>query len=37
MNSKERWVIHNFIKEVAGVTSESDADGDDKYVKVMSD
>ncbi len=34
MNSKERWVIHNVIREIAGVTSRSDGEGRTKRVKV---
>ncbi len=35
MNSKERWVVHNAIKDVAGVTSESVGEGRNKRVKIM--
>ena len=35
MNSKERWVVHNAIKDVAGVTSESVGEGRNKHVKIM--
>ncbi len=35
MNSKERWVVHNFLKDFEGVTSASEGEGANKRVKVL--
>lgn len=35
MTSRERFIVHNAIREVEGVTSESIGDPEDKRVKVM--
>lgn len=35
MSSKERWVVHNHIKDIDGVTSESEGDGADKRIRVF--
>ncbi len=37
MNSKERWVVHNYLKDVAGVTSISEGEGSEKRIKVIPD
>lgn len=37
MNSKERWVVHNYIKGVGGLTSLSVGEGDDRRVKVVAE
>jgi spoIIIJ-associated protein len=35
LNSRERWLVHNALREVAGVKSESTGDGAEKRVKIM--
>jgi predicted RNA-binding protein Jag len=35
MTSKERWVVHNFLKEVEGVASVSEGEGASKRVKIV--
>lgn len=35
MSAKERWVVHNFLKTVEGVTSASEGEGASKRVKVL--
>ena len=35
MTAKERWVVHNFLKEVEGVTSASEGEGASKRVKIL--
>jgi hypothetical protein len=35
MTAKERWVVHNFLKELDGVTSESEGEGASKRVKIL--
>src|SRR5688572_1943217 len=35
MNSKERWVVHNYLKNVEGVTSVSEGEGAEKRLKVI--
>jgi hypothetical protein len=37
MTAKERWVVHNFLKTVDGVTSASEGEGASKRVKVLPD
>jgi hypothetical protein len=37
MTAKERWVVHNFLKTVDGVTSESEGEGASKRVKILPD
>jgi predicted RNA-binding protein Jag len=37
MTSRERWVVHNTVKDIAGVTSESVGEGDAKRVKLIPD
>jgi hypothetical protein len=37
MTAKERWVVHNFLKTVEGVTSASEGEGASKRVKVLPD
>ena len=37
MTAKERWVVHNFLKEVDGVTSASEGEGASKRVKILPD
>jgi predicted RNA-binding protein Jag len=37
MNSKERWVVHNYLKDVPGVTSVSEGEGAEKRIKVIPD
>jgi predicted RNA-binding protein Jag len=37
MNSKERWVVHNYLKSVDGVTSASEGEGAAKRVKILPD
>ncbi len=34
MNSKERWVVHNYLKDVEGVTSQSEGEGQEKVIRV---
>lgn len=34
MNSKERWVVHNYLKDVEGVSSESEGEGQEKRIRV---
>lgn len=35
MGSKERWVIHNYVKDVEGLTSVSEGEGREKRVRVV--
>ena len=35
MNSKERWVVHNYLRTEEGVTSSSEGDGPAKRVKIL--
>lgn len=35
MNSRERWIVHNALREVEGVRSQSVGDGRFKRVKIM--
>jgi hypothetical protein len=35
MNSRERWVVHNALKDEAGVRSESEGEGRDRRVKLV--
>jgi predicted RNA-binding protein Jag len=35
MNSKERWVVHNFIKNIDGVSSESEGEGAERKIRVF--
>jgi predicted RNA-binding protein Jag len=35
LNSRERWVVHNALKDVSGVSSESVGDGRLKRVKIV--
>ena len=35
MNSKERWVVHNYLKDVEGVTSVSEGEGAEKRLKII--
>jgi predicted RNA-binding protein Jag len=37
MSSRDRWVVHNAIKDVSGVRSESVGDGRLKRVKILPD
>jgi hypothetical protein len=37
MTAKERWVVHNFLKSVEGVTSASEGEGASKRVKILPD
>ena len=37
MSSRERWIVHNTIKDIDGVTSESIGDPDDKRVKLIAE
>jgi hypothetical protein len=37
MSAKERWVVHNFLKTIAGVTSASEGEGASKRVKILPD
>jgi hypothetical protein len=37
MTAKERWVVHNFLKTVEGVTSVSEGEGASKRVKIIPD
>jgi predicted RNA-binding protein Jag len=34
MNSKERWIVHNFIKGMEGLRSESVGEGRMRRVKI---
>jgi predicted RNA-binding protein Jag len=35
MSSRERWVVHNAVKEIDGVTSESVGEHDEKRVRIV--
>ena len=35
MNSKERWVVHNYLRNVDGVTSVSEGEGAEKRLKII--
>jgi spoIIIJ-associated protein len=35
LSSRERWLVHNSLREVAGVTSESTGEGSEKRVKIL--
>ena len=35
MNSKERWVVHNYLRNVDGVTSVSEGEGAAKRLKII--
>ncbi len=35
MTSRERWVVHNAVKDIEGVTSESVGERDEKRVKIV--
>jgi predicted RNA-binding protein Jag len=35
MSSRERWVVHNAIKDITGVNSQSVGEGDQKRVKIF--
>ncbi len=35
MSSKERWVVHNALKDEAGIRSESEGDGPVRRVKIL--
>jgi predicted RNA-binding protein Jag len=35
MSSRERWLVHNSLREVEGVTSESTGEGSEKRVKIV--
>jgi hypothetical protein len=35
MTAKERWVVHNFLKDIEGVTSASEGEGASKRVKIL--
>lgn len=35
MNSKERWVVHNYLRNVDGVTSVSEGEGSAKRLKII--
>jgi predicted RNA-binding protein Jag len=35
MNSKERWVVHNYLRDVPGVTSVSEGEGAEKRLKII--
>jgi predicted RNA-binding protein Jag len=37
MGSRDRWVVHNAVKEVGGVSSVSVGEGDQKRVKIVPD
>lgn len=37
MTAKERWVVHNFLKDIDGVTSASEGEGASKRVKILPD
>jgi hypothetical protein len=37
MTAKERWVVHNFLKTIDGVTSASEGEGASKRVKIIPD
>ena len=37
MTAKERWVVHNFLKDIEGVTSASEGEGASKRVKRLPD
>jgi len=37
MSSRERWVVHNTVKSIDGVTSESVGDDDEKRVKLIAE
>ncbi len=37
MNSRERWVVHNTLKDERGVRSESEGDGPRKRVRITPD
>ena len=37
MTAKERWVVHNFLKDIEGVTSASEGEGASKRVKILPD
>jgi hypothetical protein len=37
MTSRERWVIHNTVKDISGVTSESVGEGSHKRVRIARD
>ena len=37
LNSRERWVVHNALKDVEGISSESVGDGRLKRVKIVPD
>jgi hypothetical protein len=37
MTAKERWVVHNFVKTIEGVTSSSEGEGASKRVKILPD
>jgi predicted RNA-binding protein Jag len=34
MNSRERWVVHNALKDERGVRSESEGEGPRKRVRI---
>ncbi len=35
MSSKERWVVHNALKDERGIRSESEGDGPVRRVKIL--
>ncbi len=35
MTSKERWVVHNALKEESGIRSQSEGDGPMRRVKIF--
>jgi predicted RNA-binding protein Jag len=35
MSSRDRWIVHNAIRDIAGVTSTSVGEGDQKRVKIL--
>jgi spoIIIJ-associated protein len=35
LSSRERWLVHNSLREVEGVTSESTGEGSEKRVKIL--
>jgi spoIIIJ-associated protein len=37
MNSRERWVVHNTLKDERGVRSESEGEGPRKRVRITPD
>jgi predicted RNA-binding protein Jag len=37
LSSRERWLVHNSLREVAGVKSESTGEGSEKRVKILPD